>query len=163
MLWSTGSSVLLRPRGFHSAGIWSGYPRSGLEPGKNSDGSREIVDDERKLPRNVDSRGVELSACDNALAESVFASLECEMIDRRSFKGKTEARLALFTWIEAWYNPRRRHSALGRISPIHFERIHATQTITPAHHIEPGLPTASTGVTGATPAVDNPTQPSLEA
>ena len=99
-------------------------------------------------------------AYDNAMAESVFATLECELIDRRSFKSKTEARLAVFTWIEAWYNPRRRHSALGRVSPVQFERIHATQTSTPAHRIEPGLPSA--GVAGATPAVDNPTQSSFE-
>jgi putative transposase len=61
-------------------------------------------------------------AYDNAMAESFFASLECELIDRRSFQNKAEARLALFTYIEGWYNPRRRHSALGRISPINFER-----------------------------------------
>ena len=67
-------------------------------------------------------------AYDNAMAESFFASLECELIDRRSFKTKTEARMALFTYIEGWYNPRRRHSALGRVSPINFERSqpHAT-------------------------------------
>jgi len=64
-------------------------------------------------------------AYDNAMAESFFASLECELIDRRSFQTKAEARLALFTYIEGWYNPRRRHSALGRISPINFERSHA--------------------------------------
>ena len=61
-------------------------------------------------------------AYDNAMAESFFASLECELIDRRSFQSKAKARLALFTYIEGWYNPRRRHSALGRISPINFER-----------------------------------------
>jgi putative transposase len=60
-------------------------------------------------------------AYDNVMAESFFASLECELIDRRSFQTKAEARLALFTYIEGWYNPRRRHSALGRISPINFE------------------------------------------
>lgn len=54
-------------------------------------------------------------------AESFFASLECEMIDRRSFKTKTEARLTVFTWIEGKYNPRRRHPALGYRSPINFE------------------------------------------
>lgn len=43
-------------------------------------------------------------AYDNAMAESFFASLECELIDRRSFKTKSEARLALFTYIEGWYN-----------------------------------------------------------
>jgi len=61
-------------------------------------------------------------AYDNAMAESFFASLECELLDRRSFQSKTEARLALFTYIEGWYNPRRRHSALGYQSPANFER-----------------------------------------
>ena len=56
------------------------------------------------------------------VAESFFASLECELIARRSWKTKTEARLAVFTWIESWYNPRRRHSALNYLSPINFER-----------------------------------------
>ena len=55
---------------------------------------------------------------DNAVAESVFASLDYELMERRSFKAKTEARLAVFTWIETWDNPRRRHSAHGRISPV---------------------------------------------
>ncbi|MBK9664048.1 MAG: IS3 family transposase, partial [Nitrosomonas sp.] len=56
------------------------------------------------------------------MAESFFASLECELIDRRSWKNKTEARLAIFTWIESWYNPTRRHSGLGYLSPNNFER-----------------------------------------
>jgi putative transposase len=63
-------------------------------------------------------------AYDNAMAESFFATLECELIDRRSWPTKAEARLALFTWIEAWYNPRRRHSALDYDSPIDFEVRH---------------------------------------
>ncbi|GKS70546.1 hypothetical protein W03_25500 [Nitrosomonas sp. PY1] len=61
-------------------------------------------------------------AYDNAMAESFFASLECELIDRRSWKNKTEARLAIFTWIESWYNPTRTHSGLGYLSPNNFER-----------------------------------------
>ena len=68
------------------------------------------------------SMGAVGDAYDNAMAESFFASLECELIDRRSFKTKTEARLAVFTWIEGWYNPRRRHSAIGYQSPINYER-----------------------------------------
>jgi putative transposase len=67
-------------------------------------------------------------AYDNAMAESFFASLECELLDRRSFKSKAEARVALFSYIEGWYNPRRRHSGLGRIAPAEFERRHATQS-----------------------------------
>jgi putative transposase len=68
------------------------------------------------------SMGTVGDAYDNAMAESFFASLECELLDRRSFKTKTEARLAVFTWIEGWYNPRRRHSALGYQSPLNYER-----------------------------------------
>ena len=101
------------------------------------------------------SMGTVGDAYDNAMAESVFASLECELIDRRSLKTKTEARLAVFTWIEAWYNQRRRHSAHGRISPINFERMHADKLRQPPS-IQHGLPTAGLCVAGATPTVDNP-------
>ncbi|KAF1046125.1 MAG: hypothetical protein GAK38_02683 [Xylophilus sp.] len=60
-------------------------------------------------------------AYDNAMAESFFATLECELIERRSFRSKVEAKAALFSYIEGWYNPRRRHSALGYHSPEEFE------------------------------------------
>ena len=46
---------------------------------------------------------------DNAMCESFFATLECELIDRRRFATKAEARMAIFRFIEGWYNPRRRH------------------------------------------------------
>ena len=59
---------------------------------------------------------------DNALCESFFATLECELIDRFTFRTKRQARLAVFRWIEAWYNPHRRHSSIGRTSPVNFER-----------------------------------------
>ena len=68
------------------------------------------------------SMGTVGDAYDNAMAESFFASLECELIDRRSWKSKTEARHAVFAWIEAWYNPHRRHSGIGQQSPNNFER-----------------------------------------
>jgi putative transposase len=68
------------------------------------------------------SMGTVGDAYDNAMAESFFATLECELINRRSWKTKAEARLAIFTWIEAWYNPLRRHSGLGQSSPNAFER-----------------------------------------
>lgn len=63
-------------------------------------------------------------AYDNALCESFFASLECELIDRRTFKSHTEGRMAVFQYIEGWYNPRRRHSALDYQSPIDYEKLH---------------------------------------
>jgi putative transposase len=58
---------------------------------------------------------------DNAMCESFFATLECELIDRRRFQTKSEARLAIFRFIEGFYNPKRRHSALGYLSPQAFE------------------------------------------
>ena len=60
------------------------------------------------------------------MAESFFATLECELIARRNWKSKAEAKTAVFTWIEGWYNPRRRHSALDHQSPMKFRG--ATQT-----------------------------------
>jgi len=70
------------------------------------------------------SMGTVADAYDNAMAESFFASLECELLQRRSFRTKVEARSALFTYIEGWYNPRRRHSALGYLWPMKFEERH---------------------------------------
>ena len=49
----------------------------------------------------------------NAMAESFFNTLEKELLDRRRFKSQTEARTAIFEWIEGWYNLHRRHSSLG--------------------------------------------------
>jgi putative transposase len=61
-------------------------------------------------------------AYDNALCESFFATLECELLDQHRFKSQVEARMAVFDFIEGWYNPHRRHSALGYESPINYER-----------------------------------------
>ena len=77
-------------------------------------------------------------------------------LDRRSWPTKTEARLALFTYIEGWYNPRRRHSALGQMSPANFERKHIDSNRMPAPRGAHGLPTVGVCVAGATPPVDNP-------
>ena len=71
------------------------------------------------------SMGTVGDAYDNAMAESFFASLECELLDRYIFKTKAQASKAVFSWIEAWYNPKRRHSALGYLSPLNFEKKHA--------------------------------------
>jgi putative transposase len=64
-------------------------------------------------------------AYDNALCESFFGTLECELLNRRRFRSQVEARLAVFDYIEGFYNPRRRHSALDYDSPIDYERRHA--------------------------------------
>ena len=59
---------------------------------------------------------------DNAMAESFFASLECELIDRKPFRDRGHARRELFSYIEGWYNAHRRHSGIGHRSPVNFEK-----------------------------------------
>jgi putative transposase len=59
---------------------------------------------------------------DNAMCESFFATLECELLDRERFRNQIEARMAIFEFIEGWYNLRRRHSSLAYLSPMEFER-----------------------------------------
>lgn len=70
------------------------------------------------------SMGTVGDAFDNAMCESFFGTLECELLDRRRFRTQAEARSAIFDWLEGFYNPRRRHSALGYKSPIEYERKH---------------------------------------
>jgi putative transposase len=65
-------------------------------------------------------------AYDNALCEGFFATLECELLDRRRFPTQAEAWMAIFDFIEGWYNPHRRHSGLDYDSPIRYEQRHAT-------------------------------------
>ena len=64
---------------------------------------------------------------DNALAESFFATLKCELLYTRSWQTKQEARSAIVHWIEAIYNRRRRHSSLGMLAPIAYEQQHQVQ------------------------------------
>src|SRR3954469_197821 len=60
-------------------------------------------------------------AYDNAMCESFFATLECELFDLRRFTSHAEARMACFSYIEGWYNPVRLHSGLGYRSPMTYE------------------------------------------
>jgi putative transposase len=60
-------------------------------------------------------------AYDNALCESFFATLECELLTRERFAAPAQARVAVFDFIEGWYNPRRRHSSLEYLSPVAYE------------------------------------------
>jgi len=61
-------------------------------------------------------------AYDNAMCESFFATLECELLDRRCFKTQVEAEMAIFDFIEGFYNTHRIHSALDYRSPVEYER-----------------------------------------
>ena len=59
---------------------------------------------------------------DNAVTESVMATIKKECVHRHRFKTRDEARYAIFRYIEGFYNPHRRHSSLGNLSPAEFER-----------------------------------------
>jgi putative transposase len=69
-------------------------------------------------------------AYDNAMCESFFATLECELLARRRFASQAEARMTVFSYIEGWYNPARRHSGIGYLSPNAYETTMANQIAT---------------------------------
>ena len=70
-------------------------------------------------------------AYDNAMCESFFATLECELLERRRFASQAEAKMACFSFIEGWYNPVRLHSALGYRSPMVYEAMKEIVTTAP--------------------------------
>jgi putative transposase len=67
------------------------------------------------------------SAFDNAMAESVFATLKTKLIYRRSWPTRHELEMEVFSYLEGFYNTRRRHSRLGNVSPADYETMHLTQ------------------------------------
>ncbi len=71
------------------------------------------------------SMGTVGDALDNAVAESFFASLQCELLDRHHWPTRAGLARAMFAYIEAFYNPTRRHSTLGYLSPVDYENAHA--------------------------------------
>jgi transposase InsO family protein len=77
------------------------------------------------------SMGRVASSVDNGMIESFWSTMQRELLDRRSWTSRAELGSAIFEWIEAFYNPRRRHSALGYLSPHHYEQLH-TAAVTAA-------------------------------
>ncbi len=67
-------------------------------------------------------------AYDNAVAESFFATLKVELLYRQDWPTHASARSAIFSYIETWYNFRRRHSTLAYLSPVAFEEVYRTHT-----------------------------------
>lgn len=74
-----------------------------------------------KIKGSMSSKG---NPYDNAPAESFFSTIKCELVHLRRFKTRKEATLAIFEYIEGFYNRRRRHSRLGYISPYKFKEIY---------------------------------------
>jgi len=69
------------------------------------------------------------SAYDNAMMESFFGTLQRELLDRRQWQTRKELAAAIFEWIEAWYNPHRRHSSIGNLSPVAYERLYTDAVV----------------------------------
>jgi putative transposase len=68
------------------------------------------------------------SSVDNGLMESFWSTMQRELLDRRSWSTRAELETAMFEWIEAFYNPRRRHSGIGYLSPVEYEALHTAAT-----------------------------------
>jgi putative transposase len=124
--------------------------------------------------KRCERAGVEISmgsvgdCYDNAVCETFHASIKKERIYRQAWPTRAEARAAVFEYIEGWYNPRRRHSTLGYLSPAEYERQHAEQLqaaldSTPSSNgsfvgITPTTPRRSSSV-GLAPMVNGQPQP----
>lgn len=76
-----------------------------------------------KEAKLLPSMGSVADAYDNSIAESFISTLKRELIHRRSWPSRQVVRTAIFEYIEAFYNPRRRHSALGHLSPAEYEEV----------------------------------------
>ena len=74
------------------------------------------------------SMGRVASSVDNTMIESFWSTMQRELLDTRQWATRTELASAIFEWIEAWYNPRRRHSSLGDLSPVEYENLHTAAT-----------------------------------
>jgi putative transposase len=72
------------------------------------------------------SMGRVASSVDNTTMESFWSTMQRELLDTQTWSTKDELAAAIFEWIEAWYNPRRRHTSLGNLAPAEFENLHTT-------------------------------------
>jgi putative transposase len=105
--------------------VWQRRPRRVIHPSDQGCQSTSLAFGLRCQEAGVrPSMGSVGDAYDNALCESFFATLECELLDRRRFATPTQARIAVFDFIEGGYNPHRRHSALAYESPLSYEIKH---------------------------------------
>jgi transposase InsO family protein len=74
------------------------------------------------------SLGTVGDAFDNAVVESFWGRMQTELLDRKKWRTRTELSTEIFDWIEVFYNRTRRHSSLGMISPIAYEKLYTERT-----------------------------------
>jgi transposase InsO family protein len=110
--------------------VWNRRPEAGLI--HHSDHGCQytsVLFGERGAAAGIRSSMGTVGDCfDNAMVESFFATLECELLALHRFRTHDEARVAVFDWIEIFYNRQRRHSALGYVAPVVFEQQVTTST-----------------------------------
>jgi putative transposase len=106
--------------------LWNRQPKPGLVHHSDQGCQYTSLAFGRRLRQAglVASMGSVGDAYDNAVTESFFATLECELLDRTRFATRTQARTAIFDYLEGFYNSHRRHSTLGQRSPADYERSH---------------------------------------
>ncbi|MEO8187330.1 MAG: IS3 family transposase, partial [Burkholderiaceae bacterium] len=93
--------------------------RRSVEPGQYTSEDFQKLLTDQGITCSMSKRG---DCWDNAAMESFFSTLKIERIHRKRYATREEVRADVFDYIERFYNPRRRHSTLGQISPIEFER-----------------------------------------
>ena len=109
--------------------IWRRQPAQGQTIAHSDHGTQYTSWAFGRRLRNVGllgSMGSIGDAFDNAVAESFFGTLQLELLDEHHWDTRDQLANAIFDWIECWYNPRRRHSYCGQLSPVDYETATAT-------------------------------------
>jgi transposase InsO family protein len=90
--------------------------------------TRDTFTDRARDSGLVPSMGSIGDCYDNAVIESFWGRVQTELLNRRRWRTRIELANALFEYLEIFHNRRRRHSALGMLTPIEYEKLHATAT-----------------------------------
>ena len=150
--WAIGAGMVSSATGLHTVGPADTIVHSDRGSQYASEHYQRRLADER-IRCSMSRRG---DCWDNAPMESFWHSLKVEETHGQDFATRAEAKHCVFGYIEGWYNPRRRHSALGYLSPANFEAKHQAEAASQGPSVEHGLTTVGVCVAGATPPVDNP-------
>lgn len=105
---------------------WQRHPQAGtaIHRDRGSGYTSWVFGHRPRQAGPLDSMGRVASSVDNSMIESFWSTMQRELLDTRPWPTRAELASAIFEWIEAWYNPRRRHSSLGMLSPVDYEALH---------------------------------------
>jgi transposase InsO family protein len=108
--------------------IWRRHPERGtiVHADRGAQYSSWVFGHRLRAAGLLGSMGRVASSVDNTMIESFWSTMQRELLDQRSWTTRHELSSAIFEWIEAWYNPRRRHTSLDNLSPADYEALHNT-------------------------------------